>query len=1043
MAIIETHTELTVVEVEETRVTVGLEPVGSVTAGEGLVGGGATNLDTVIALSPESIASLEQADSSLQSVGATTDQTVVDATDPKNPVVGLHAAVLAALSLATSSLQPVDIGSVVQAWAANLDSWSVLTPASKQDASAVLSAYAAGDTPSTFTKGIVDAVDAAAWRTAIGAGTSSFDGAFSSLTGTPTTLAGYGITDGATDAELASAVSGLSSVYQPLNAKLTAYAGGDTPSAFTLGIVDAADAAAWRAAIGASSVTPAALTKTDDTNVTLTLGGTPTTALLQATSMTLGWSGQLSVARGGTGAATLTGYVKGTGTAALTASSTIPYADLTGVAASSHTHAAADITSGVLATARLGSGTASTAKFLRGDGTWSDTLSGTLSLNGGGNVLVGYGDSAYLSMYNTAGTTRSGYLQMNAGSGLYLEAEGSTFISFAKTGERMRLDTNAVQVGMLRAAAWYGEVAGTIGGAAAEIGWNGSSAYLLAYNRGSSAYVPLTINGSTVRVEATGGSITLASAVIGTSGTWSGAHTFGSATRFTSITAAGLATHRYDDNGVAYLEIKNGGITGASQGYGIRWQYGTDATTFYDAGKILMSSDANYASAGNRATTMVFYTAVSATDVEGLRISGTTVSVAGSLITNGVLQVRGSSSSQTTNAAYVSIQTSAGVEYGYFGDGSSGSADIFVVATNNLQFYAASGNILSAGNLASGSSREFQFKGTSNNVHFFYGAVESVYLRAGTTSGSVFMDYGTAFAVSIPMTSSSGINATGSGAGSLAAIQATSSGTSFYAINVISAGTATSGGGNTALRIRSNAGAQACNIVFTDGVTWNTWIEATSTGDLLFSVTGAGSFGEKMKLTTTTLNLLGKRAFQFSDTYLRLNESGDFSSGVYTPGVFRADGGITSSGGVISTTTYITAAGSMRAPLFYNQNDTSQYIQNGLDAGTTYGQWALGGTRSSYCGLALLTTNTPTFMGESGGTSGIYCQSGTSGWRFWSNGSITTVQYPLHLGNGAGGKPFLYLDSGGSSTTGGKITVSTSAASGTPADGDLWFQRAA
>src|SRR6185312_2069342 len=47
-------------------------------------------------------------------------------------------------------------------------------------------------------------------------------------------------------------------------------------------------------------VVPAALTKTDDTNVTLTLGGTPATALLQATSLTLGWTGTLGVARGGT-----------------------------------------------------------------------------------------------------------------------------------------------------------------------------------------------------------------------------------------------------------------------------------------------------------------------------------------------------------------------------------------------------------------------------------------------------------------------------------------------------------------------------------------------------------------------------------------------------------------------------------------------------------------------------------------------------------------------------------------------------------------------
>lgn len=53
------------------------------------------------------------------------------------------------------------------------------------------------------------------------------------------------------------------------------------------------------------NLTGQALSKVDDTNVTLTLGGTPLTALLKATSLTLGWSGQLSVARGGTGLSSL------------------------------------------------------------------------------------------------------------------------------------------------------------------------------------------------------------------------------------------------------------------------------------------------------------------------------------------------------------------------------------------------------------------------------------------------------------------------------------------------------------------------------------------------------------------------------------------------------------------------------------------------------------------------------------------------------------------------------------------------------------------
>jgi hypothetical protein len=54
------------------------------------------------------------------------------------------------------------------------------------------------------------------------------------------------------------------------------------------------------------SPTAAALTRVDDTNVTLSLGGSPSVALLAATSLTLGWTGQLAVPRGGTGLSTVT-----------------------------------------------------------------------------------------------------------------------------------------------------------------------------------------------------------------------------------------------------------------------------------------------------------------------------------------------------------------------------------------------------------------------------------------------------------------------------------------------------------------------------------------------------------------------------------------------------------------------------------------------------------------------------------------------------------------------------------------------------------------
>ena len=60
-------------------------------------------------------------------------------------------------------------------------------------------------------------------------------------------------------------------------------------------------APAW-ATISGSDITGAALTVSNDTNVTLTLGGTPATSLLRAASITAGWTGTLGTSRGGTNA---------------------------------------------------------------------------------------------------------------------------------------------------------------------------------------------------------------------------------------------------------------------------------------------------------------------------------------------------------------------------------------------------------------------------------------------------------------------------------------------------------------------------------------------------------------------------------------------------------------------------------------------------------------------------------------------------------------------------------------------------------------------
>lgn len=90
-----------------------------------------------------------------------------------------------------------------------------------------------------------------------------------------------------------------------------AYTQQTNPGVQQAGAVVANDCVKWGPGVGqiqsaggacAAGVTPAALTKTDDTNVTLTLTGTPATSLLQAVQVAAGWTGTLSTARGGFGA---------------------------------------------------------------------------------------------------------------------------------------------------------------------------------------------------------------------------------------------------------------------------------------------------------------------------------------------------------------------------------------------------------------------------------------------------------------------------------------------------------------------------------------------------------------------------------------------------------------------------------------------------------------------------------------------------------------------------------------------------------------------
>jgi hypothetical protein len=90
---------------------------------------------------------------------------------------------------------------------------------------------------------------------------------------------------------------------------LTSYTAGDLlyyATGTTLSKLAIGASGSWLGSSGTAPQwnAPAALTKTDDTNVTLTLGGSASTALLNAASLTLGWTGTLAVSRGGTGTGT-------------------------------------------------------------------------------------------------------------------------------------------------------------------------------------------------------------------------------------------------------------------------------------------------------------------------------------------------------------------------------------------------------------------------------------------------------------------------------------------------------------------------------------------------------------------------------------------------------------------------------------------------------------------------------------------------------------------------------------------------------------------
>lgn len=154
-------------------------------------------------------------------------------------------------------------------------------------------------------------------------------------------------------------------------------------------------------------------------------------------------SGTLGVARGGTGIASYTtgNFLAATGATTLAQRTPAQVLSDIGAAAASHTHDTSALTTGTLATARLGSGTANSTSFLRGDQTWAaiaTALSGltdtTITTPAVGQFLR-YSGSAWVNVAIAAGDLPShNHAASNITSGTLAVARGGTGIASYTVG---------------------------------------------------------------------------------------------------------------------------------------------------------------------------------------------------------------------------------------------------------------------------------------------------------------------------------------------------------------------------------------------------------------------------------------------------------------------------------------------------------------------------------------------------------------------------------------------------------------------------------
>jgi hypothetical protein len=142
--------------------------------------------------------------------------------------------------------------------------------------------------------------------------------------------------------------------------------------------------------------------------------GTLTWTTISSTVNASSISGTVAVANGGTGATTLTGYVKGTGTTAMTASANIPVADVTGAAPLASPTFTGTVTTSTINTGALSASSvttpiyASTPQALTDGATisWNPTLGLNASVTLAGNRTLSFTSTPAAGSYGTLVVTQ-------------------------------------------------------------------------------------------------------------------------------------------------------------------------------------------------------------------------------------------------------------------------------------------------------------------------------------------------------------------------------------------------------------------------------------------------------------------------------------------------------------------------------------------------------------------------------------------------------------------------------------------------------------